>query len=88
MKRMKQILAWAALIIIAGLIIATLLLGVQGSPAAISMLGVTMGVSIVIWVLFWITGLIKNERTEDKQDKNTSQESINEEKYKSCEEDN
>lgn len=88
MKRMKQILAWAALIIIVGLIIATLLLGVQGSPAAISMLGVTMGVSIVIWVLFWITGLIKNERTEDKQDKNASQESINEEKYKSCEEDN
>lgn len=88
MKRMKQILAWTALIIIAGLIIATLLLGVQGSPAAISMLGVTMGVSIVIWVLFWITGLIKNERTEDKQDKNISQESINDGKHKSCEEDN
>ena len=52
MKRIKRVLAWIALIIIAGLIIATLILGIKGSPYAISMLGVTMGVSIIIWVLF------------------------------------
>lgn len=82
MKRMKQILAWAALIIIAGLMIATLVLGIQGSPFAISMLGLTMGVSIVIWVLFWITGLLKRGNPED-----SSQEVLKSEKQEGCEKD-
>lgn len=66
MKRIKRVLAWIALIIIAGLIIATLILGIKGSPYAISMLGVTMGVSIIIWVLFWINGVLKREDTSEK----------------------
>ncbi len=66
MKRIKRILAWIALIIIAGLIIATLILGIKGSPYAISMLGVTMGVSIIIWVLFWISGVLKRKDTSEK----------------------
>lgn len=66
MKKIKRVLAWIALIIIAGLIIATLILGIKGSPYAISMLGVTMGVSIVIWVLFWISGVLKRGDTSEK----------------------
>ncbi|GEM_PF-1269260 len=66
MKRIKRVLAWIALIIIAGLIIATLILGIKGSPYAISMLGVTMGVSIIIWVLFWISGVLKRKDTSEK----------------------
>ncbi len=66
MKRIKRVLAWIALIIIAGLIIATLILGIKGSPYAISMLGVTMGVSIIIWVLFWINGVLKRKDTSEK----------------------
>lgn len=66
MKKIKRVLAWIALIIIAGLIIATLILGIKGSPYAISMLGVTMGVSIIIWVLFWISGVLKREDTSEK----------------------
>lgn len=66
MKRIKRVLAWIALIIIAGLIIATLILGIKGSPYAVSMLGVTMGVSIIIWVLFWISGVLKRKDTSEK----------------------
>lgn len=58
-KKIKQILAWIALGVIAGMVIATLVLGILGSPYTLSMLGATMGVSITIWVLFWISKMMK-----------------------------
>lgn len=64
-KRIKRVLAWIALIVIAGMVIATFVLGIQGSPYTLSMLGATMGVSIMIWVLFWISGMV-NGKKEDQ----------------------
>lgn len=64
-KKGKRILAWIALIVIAGMVIATFVLGILGSPYTLSMLGATMGVSITIWVLFWISGMV-NGKKEDQ----------------------
>lgn len=64
-KRIKRVLAWIALTVIAGMVIATFVLGIQGSPYTLSMLGATMGVSITIWVLFWISGMV-NGKKEDQ----------------------
>ena len=64
-KKIKQILAWIALVVIAGMVIATLVLGILVSPYTLSMLGATMGVSITIWVLFWISGMV-NGKKEDQ----------------------
>lgn len=58
MKRIKQILAWLALIAIAGLLIATVVLSIQGSQLSLPLLALTMGVSVAIWVLFWFLGLV------------------------------
>ncbi|MDD6331096.1 MAG: hypothetical protein PUA59_01360 [Clostridium sp.] len=63
-KKIKQILAWIALVVIAGMVIATLVLGILGSPYTLSMLGATMGVSITIWVLFWISGMVNGNKED------------------------
>lgn len=63
-KRIKRVLAWIALIVIAGMVIATLVLGILGSPYTLSMLGATMGVSITIWVLFWISGMVNGNKED------------------------
>lgn len=64
---MKRILAWIALIVIAGLLIATTILSILGSPLFISMLGLTMGVSIVFWVMLWFMGLWKEQPPTSKE---------------------
>lgn len=51
MKRVKQIFAWIAIIIIVGLVVATIVTSIQGSALSIPMLGLTMGVSVALWVL-------------------------------------
>ena len=53
MKRVKQIFAWIAIIIIVGLVAATIVTSIQGSALSIPMLGLTMGVSVALWVLLW-----------------------------------
>ena len=58
MKRVKQIFAWIAIIIIVGLVAATIVTSIQGSPLSIPMLGLTMGVSVALWVLLWFLDLI------------------------------
>lgn len=64
---MKRILAWIALIVIAGLLIATTILSILGSPLFIPMLGLTMGVSIVFWVMLWFMGLWKEQPPTSKE---------------------
>lgn len=58
MKRVKQIFAWIAIIIIVGLVAATIVISIQGSALSIPMLGLTMGVSVALWVLLWFLDLI------------------------------
>ena len=58
MKRVKQIFAWLAIIISVGLVVATIVTSIQGSALSIPMLGLTMGVSVALWVLLWFLDLI------------------------------
>lgn len=71
MKKLRQIAAWIGIIGIAGLVIATFVLGISGSSLTISMLVLTMGVSIVIWVLLWFLKILQ---------KDSDRESLNDEK--------
>ena len=48
MKRVKQIFAWIAIVIIVGLVVATIVTSIQGSALSIPMLGLTMGVSVAL----------------------------------------
>lgn len=68
MKRIKQILAWLALIAIAGLLIATVVLSIQGSQLSLPLLALTMGVSVAIWVLFWFLGLVAKKTNTVSED--------------------
>lgn len=68
MKRIKQILAWLALIVLAGLLIATLVLSIQGSQLSLPLLALTMGASVAIWVLFWFLGLVAKKTDAVSED--------------------
>lgn len=68
MKKLRQIAAWIGIIVIVGLVIATFILGVTGSSLTVSMLILTMGVSIVLWVLLWFIKLLENRSGEAGQE--------------------
>lgn len=72
MKKLRQVAAWIGIIGIVGLVIATFVLGIRGSSLAISMLILTMGVSIVIWVLLWFLKIL--QRRSDEKDLNDEEE--------------
>lgn len=67
MKRLRQIVAWIGIIVVVGLVAATFVLGISGSSLTISMLILTMGVSIVIWVLLWFIRLLENRSDGEGQ---------------------
>lgn len=67
----KRILAWIALGILAGLVITTVLLGILGNPLFLRMLGLTMGVSIVLWALLWFQSVLtKGKEPKHKEEEN------------------
>lgn len=68
MKKLRQIAAWIGIIVVVGLVIATFILGVTGSSLTVSMLILTMGVSIVLWVLLWFIKLLENRSGEAGQE--------------------
>lgn len=71
MKKIRQIAAWIGIILVLGLVITTFVLGISGSSLTISMLILTMGVSIILWVLLWFIRILENrsngEEQEDKE---------------------
>lgn len=68
MKRVKQIFAWIAIIIIVGLVAATIVTSIQESALSIPMLGLTMGVSVALWVLLWFLDLIGGRKNSGQTD--------------------
>ena len=68
MKRLRQIAAWIGIIVVVGLVIATFVLGVTGSNLTISMLILTMGVSIILWVLLWFIRILENRSNGEGQE--------------------
>lgn len=73
MKKLRQIAAWIGIIVLVGLVAATFVLGISGSSLTISMLILTMGVSIVIWVLLWFIRLLE-KRSDEEGQKNQEKE--------------
>lgn len=73
MKKLRQIAAWIGIIVVVGLVAATFVLGISGSSLTISMLILTMGVSIVIWVLLWFIRLLE-KRSDEEGQKNQEKE--------------
>ncbi|MCM1495614.1 MAG: hypothetical protein NC089_07450 [Bacteroides sp.] len=72
MKKLRQIAAWIGIIVVVGLVTATFVLGISGSSLTVSMLILTMGVSIVLWVLLWFIKILENRRKEENQEKKES----------------
>ncbi|MDE7366997.1 MAG: hypothetical protein K2N24_06555 [Lachnospiraceae bacterium] len=68
MKKLRQIAAWIGIIVVVGLVIATFVLGVTGSSLTISMLILTMGVSIILWVLLWFIRILENRSNGEGQE--------------------
>lgn len=67
MKKLRQITAWIGIIVVVGLVTATFVLGISGSSLTVSMLILTMGVSIVLWVLLWFIKILENRQKEESQ---------------------
>ena len=67
MKKLRQIAAWIGIIVVVGLVTATFVLGISGSSLTVSMLILTMGVSIVLWVLLWFIKILENRQKEEGQ---------------------
>lgn len=74
MKKLRQIAAWIGIIVVVGLVITTFILGVTGSSLTVSMLILTMGVSIVLWVLLWFIKLLENRSGEAGQENTEKKE--------------
>lgn len=61
MKRIRQIVAWLTIIVIAGLIIGTIISAVKGSKYFFGMLFLMIAVPIVLWVFMWFTHLVNGD---------------------------
>lgn len=61
MKKIRQIFAWITVIVIIGLIIATLICGITGSEYFFGMLFLMFVVPVVLWVFMWFTHLVNGD---------------------------
>lgn len=66
-KKIKQAAAWLGILVIVGLMITTFVLGISGSTLTIPVLILTMGTSIVIWVMLWFLKILERRSEENKQ---------------------
>lgn len=66
-KKIKRVAAWLGILVIVGLVITTFILGISGSTLTIPMLILTMGTSIVIWVMLWFLKILERRSEENKQ---------------------
>lgn len=69
MKRLRRVLAMLTVIVIIGMVIAAFIMGIMGNPYTISMIGVTFGISILLYVLLWFMKLLE-ERNNNGNNKN------------------
>lgn len=61
MKRVRQIVAWITIAVIACLIIGTIICAVTGSKYFFGMLFLMIAVPIVLWVFMWFTHLVNGD---------------------------
>ncbi|MBP3506542.1 MAG: hypothetical protein J6K43_09105 [Lachnospiraceae bacterium] len=72
MKKVRQIIAWIGIIVIIGLVIATFVLSIIGNGLSLGMLILTMGVSIVFWVLLWFLRIMEHRNSDSKSEEDSS----------------
>lgn len=61
MKKIRQIFAWITVVVIIGLVIATLICGITGSEYFFGMLFLMLVVPLVLWVFMWFTHLVSGD---------------------------
>ena len=72
MKNVRQIIAWIGVIVIIGLVIATFVLSIIGNGLSLGMLILTMGVSIMFWVLLWFLRIMEQRNSDPKSEEDSS----------------
>lgn len=68
MEVLRRVLAWITIIVIVGLVIATFVLGINGSPYTFGLFGVTMGITILLWVLLWFMKVLENKNNKNMEE--------------------
>ena len=61
MNKLRRIVAWLTVLVIAGLLIAMLVSGIMGSPYFYVFLFLTLVVPMILWVFMWFTRLVNGE---------------------------
>ncbi len=61
MNKLRRIVAWLTVLVIAGLLIAMLVSGIMGSPYFYVFLFLTLIVPMILWVFMWFTRLVNGE---------------------------
>lgn len=74
MKKVRQIIAWIGIIVIIGLVIATFVLSIIGNGLSLGMLILTMGVSIVFWVLLWFLRVMEKRNSASEAEEHSNQD--------------
>ncbi|MBO5238085.1 MAG: hypothetical protein J6B50_04850 [Lachnospiraceae bacterium] len=74
MKKVRQIIAWIGIIVIIGLVIATFVLSIIGNGLSLGMLILTMGVSMVFWVLLWFLRVMEKRNSASEAEGNSNQD--------------
>lgn len=61
MNKLRRIVAWLTVFLIAGLLVAMLVSGIMGSPYFYVFLFLTLVVPMILWVFMWFTRLVNGE---------------------------
>ena len=76
MEKIRRISAWITIVVIIGLLIATIVCAVMGSQYFFGFLALTIFVPVTLWIFMWFTKLIHGkseiipenmEQGEDKE---------------------
>ncbi|MDO5156107.1 MAG: hypothetical protein Q4D51_09075 [Eubacteriales bacterium] len=61
MEKLRRIIAMLTVVVIVGLVIATLICGITGSEYFFAMLFLTFVVPVILWVFMWFTRLVNKK---------------------------
>ena len=69
MTKLRRIVAGLSVVLIVGLVIATLVCAVTGSRYFFAMLFLALIIPVVLWVFMWFTRLMQNKSDEDTKER-------------------
>ena len=69
MKRAKQVLAVLGIVLLVALYVATLIFAIIDNPQTYTLLGISIGATIVIPVMLWVMGIfLRIAKKDDKEE--------------------